>query len=259
MWVGIISNISESFTDAAFHEDSGYGIAFLEYLVLFFIAWQIWNYLRDLLNTFFTDDLLQRAVILWTLILALVYGNSASYFTDSQNTQEVIITIFLIARGTFAATEAVYLYFLPGLRRQFMYRFVFSAIIAGLFIGSIYVEWPANSSLYIAAIVLEMALLSFSNSPIQDRLLKGQHRKAPDPEHLIDRFESFFIIIVGEGVFLLIKNSPLGLGVTTQSSMGMMVLIIYYMVFAIYSASDQSKHYIHAVRRAWWSTSLWMM
>ncbi|RDW92630.1 hypothetical protein BP5796_02024 [Coleophoma crateriformis] len=259
LWVGIVSNISESFTNAAFHEDGAYGIAFLEYLVLFFIAWQIWNYLRDLLNTYFTDDLLQRAVIVWVLILALLFGNSTTYFTNSQETQKVIIVIFLIARGTFFFTEAIYLCFLPSLRKQFMYRFFFSTLVGGLFVGAIYLKWPANSGLYIPAIVLEMASLSFTNSPMQDRLLKGQHRKAPDPEHLVDRFEGFFILIVGEGVFLLIKNSPLGLGVTTQSSLGVMVLVIYHTVFSIYSASDQSKNYIHAVRRAWWSTTLWII
>jgi len=187
----------------------------------------------------------------------LLYGNSATYFNDSSKATEVVITLYLIARGSFTVMEAIYVYFLPQLRTQYIIRSVGSIPIVALLIAGMFIVWPTSLALYFPAIALESLLQSMSTSPMQDTLLKGQFRKAPDPEHLIERFESFFIIILGEGVFLLIKDSPLGLGVGTLSGSGVMVLVVYFFVFALYFASDQSRNYIHAVRRSWLCATLW--
>jgi uncharacterized protein YqfA (UPF0365 family) len=46
LWVGIVSNISERFSSTAFHSDTTWGSAFLEFSVLFYLAWRVWNDLR---------------------------------------------------------------------------------------------------------------------------------------------------------------------------------------------------------------------
>lgn len=82
LWVGIVSNISERFTQAAFENDN-YGEAFLEFLVLFLLAFEIWNLLRGFLNDAFTDDIVQRVFVIWILSLAMLYGNNTRTFAQN--------------------------------------------------------------------------------------------------------------------------------------------------------------------------------
>lgn len=70
--------------------------------------------------------------------------------------------------------------------------------------------------------------------------------------------QDFFIIILGEGVLSLIKDSPLGRGITSQAGAGVLALMAYYVLSGFYFNGDQSRRYVHAVRRTWWRKFLWL-
>jgi len=97
--------------------------------------------------------------------------------------------------------------------------------------------------------VFESLIPLLIESPLGQRFLKSKGRKAIDADHFTDRYQSFFLIIVGEGVFLIIKNGPLGYGVTDRYGAGANALIIYYLLAMIYFNGDQSKRYIHSIKR----------
>jgi low temperature requirement protein LtrA len=50
VWVGIISNLSEVFSEVYFAPHQSAGKAFLMFIVVFLPAWRIWNFLREFLS-----------------------------------------------------------------------------------------------------------------------------------------------------------------------------------------------------------------
>jgi hypothetical protein len=221
------------------------------------LGWQTWNYLRRFLNEYFLDDIAQRAFVVWILILALAYGNNAPFLL--QGYDDLVIGVFLLAKGSFMILEAIYsIFFIPELRRLFHLSFFLALPSVGLYIACIFAKWPTKAGLLIPAILWDSVPAALIASPMGDRLLQGNIKKAPDADHYVERLENFFIIILGNGVFILIQGSPLGAGIHATAGAGVLVLMTYFFLFCIYFAGDSSKHYIHAVRRAWWGSSLWL-
>lgn len=109
----------------------------------------------------------------------------------------------------------------------------------------------------LAAILYDAFEEFFMASPIADTLLGNHIRKSSDIKHTMIRYESFMIICLGEGVFLLIRDSPLGQGLSTQLGRGIQALLIYFYLCWTYFHGDLSKQYIHALYRRWWIKYLW--
>ena len=118
LFVGIISNISEHFFDEAFVEQKRIGAAVGDFILLFIPAWRIWQALQSFLNSYYMDDIPQRALILWVLILGLIWGNNAPYFLnniDAQNVQgsNFLVGAYLFAGASLKAAEAFYSIWIP--------------------------------------------------------------------------------------------------------------------------------------------------
>jgi hypothetical protein len=97
--------------------------------------------------------------------------------------------------------------FLPILRRQLLFEICASSIPFGLYIGAIFASYPAKIVLLFIGNAAEHPIAIFVASPWGDRLLlpKGV-KKVVDIDRFIERYEGFFIIILGEGVFRLIEG-----------------------------------------------------
>lgn len=108
-----------------------------------------------------------------------------------------------------------------------------------------------------AAIIYDVVEEWFLGSPIGDKLLGDHIRKAVDSRHTMTRYENFFIIALGEGVFLLIRGSPLQQGLSRQLGRGVQALLIYFYLTWTYFHGDLSKKYVHALYRRWWIKWLW--
>lgn len=63
-------------SDAAAESPTGAGLA--KYVLTVCPAYSIWSDVRDIVNRFGTDDVTQRAYILWIMILLVGYSNNAS-------------------------------------------------------------------------------------------------------------------------------------------------------------------------------------
>lgn len=205
IWVGIIANLSDAFGEQAFKESgvSG-GVAIAQFILLFLPIWRIWDSLRDYTTNYYLDDILQRFFLVWILVLAVVYGVNAPFAysaNDGPNSLTLLITVFLIAKGSFLVAQFVHAIFAPFLRRQFLFDLVSTVLISGLFVGAIWTPYPGKIVL-LALGNVEQPIGLFMASPTGDRLLvsKGFKRK-PDVERHVARYEGFFIIILGEGKF----------------------------------------------------------
>lgn len=263
VWVGIIANLSHTFGEQAF-SDSGTGIgsALLEFMLLFLPIWRLWDQLRSFGSNFYNDDAIQRQFICWILVLAVLYGINAPYAFkphEEKNSLMLLITVYLVARGSFVAAHGIQCIFMPFLRRQFLVIFCGTLISAGLWIPAIWVGYPAKISLLVLANAIEYPADILIASPVGERLLTGGWKKAIHFNHYIERHEGFFIIILGEGVLRLVDGSPSGMGLNGTAGTVMIVLLMYYMIHYLYFNGDQAKEFVHALRRTWWRGMLWQM
>lgn len=192
-----------------------------------------------------------------------MYGVNAPYAFASDGgatSLKLLIVVYLITRASFAAALAYQCLFIPLLRRQLLFEFFGGAISFGLYIGAIYIGYPEKIALLVLVNAVEQPLAIFQASPLGERLLapKGM-KKVVDIDRYIERYEGFFIILLGEGVFRLIEGSPSGMGINKRSGTVITALMLYYVLHWLYFNGDQSKQFVHALRRTWWKPILWQL
>ncbi|CAD6584291.1 MAG: hypothetical protein ASARMPRED_001725 [Alectoria sarmentosa] len=223
IWVGIISNPAQHISDQAFDSDSTFGID-----------------LQEFMSKYHTNDLVERLFVVGIFILAMLYGNNASYLLDSSDSSNIAIIIFLVVLGSFIVVEAAYSRYIASLRREIALRVAFAALTLPSWIPATFI-----TSLTKAAIILEYLMSAFMATPPPERLLRQDHFKNFDSDHWAERIQDFLIIILGEGVLSIIKGSPLGRGITNQAGNGVLALIAYYVLSGFYFNGDQSRRYVH--------------
>ena len=145
--------------------------------------------------------------------------------------------------------ELLYIIFILYLRREIALNFIFGIPITGLWIGALKLDWPSNAALILPALVLEGLAQTLMTLPIGDQLLRGSPRRTVDPEFYIERLQGFFVIILGEGLYVLVVGGNWGLGFGTRLGMGIQALLIYYALFWLFFLGDAGKTYIHALFR----------
>ncbi|TVY23425.1 hypothetical protein LHYA1_G008010 [Lachnellula hyalina] len=261
IWIGIVANLSETFSEQAF-TDSGVGIgpAILEFMLLFVPIWRTWDHLRAFCINFFVDDILQRNFIVWILILSVLYGVNAPYAFvahEGKSSLTLLIVFYLILRVSFLAANIAQAFFIPFLRRQTLFRVFATISSSALWIAAIFVHYPAKIGFLIAANAIEHPVDIFLASPIADAWLTPGWKRTPHIDHYIERHEGFFIIILGEGVFRLIEGSPSGWGLNGHTGTVVIALIMYYLLHWLYFNGDHTKQFVHALRRTWWKPVLW--
>lgn len=260
IWVGIIGDLADTFSDEAFSEtsDTPVGRAIGNFILLFVTAWRLWKFLQVFMSKYHTNDLIERLFVVWILMLALLYGNNAPYLLIiGEEQSNLAIIVYLVARASFLVIESVYSLYMPFLRRGMLIRAVTAVLLSWIWIGTIFVSKDRKIFVLIAANTLEVLLGLAIGAPLLSHFLREERAKVMDPDHWIERIREFFVIILGEGVLNLIRGSPLGRGITSKSGNGISVLIVYYALNGFYFSGDQSRRYIHAVKRAWWRQELW--
>ena len=262
-WAGIIANIAEDFSHGAFEPEStiSIGRAFTASIVLTLIAWRLWKFLQVFMSTYATNDIIERAFVVWFLILALIYGNNAPYFFAEKDQTDTAVIVYLIAKGSLLCLETAYAFFIPGLRKSVLLRWILTGPLSAFWIACFFVGYPTKAGFAITAVTLEFIAASIMTSPWLGHHFKlgGELHPEIDVDHWVERLRDFFIIILGEGVVNFIRNSPLGPGVTWKMGTGIIALAIFYFLVNIYFNGDQSRNYVHAVKRAWWRTDIWLL
>jgi hypothetical protein len=79
------------------------------------------------------------------------------------------------------------------------------------------VPYPTKIALLILANRIEQPLAAYLASPLGDKLVTGGWKRTVNVERYVGRHEGFFTIILGEGVFRLIEESPSGIGINSRS------------------------------------------
>ena len=205
--------------------------------------------------------MVERLFVIWQLALAMIYGNNAPYLVDdtSDDQTNIPIIVYLISKFSYTILESVYSLYLPSHRRGILLRFLLALPSVGIWIGALHAVYPVNAGLVITAIFLEFLTYSLVDTPLFERWLHEERARPFDADHWVERVQDFFIIILGEGVLNLIKGSPLGRGITTQAGAGVLALFLYFFLSGLYFNGDQSRRYVHAVKRVFYRKAIWIL
>jgi len=190
----------------------------------------------------------------------VLYGVNAPFAfspVDEGNSLKLLIGIYLVSRASFLAAYLLQTIYMPFLRRQFAFQVFSTLVVSGLWIAAIFVPYPAKIGLLILANGIEQPLAAYFASPLGDKLVTGGWKRTVNVERYVGRHEGFFTIILGEGVFRLIEGSPSGIGINSHSGTLLTAVLLYYILHWLYFNGDQTKEFIHAVRRTWWKPFLW--
>lgn len=262
IWVGIIGQLSETFSEDAYspESDASTGQALGNFIITFLIAWRMWKFLQEFMNKYATNDMIESWFTLWILVLAMLYGNNAKYLFARDDSQDnIALAIYLIARVSFLAIEAVYALFITSLRRPLMARGIAAAPVIAIWAGSFWVSYPAKAVMLLIAVVAEFSIQALLTTPYFEHFFREENARPTDQDHWVERIRDFFIIILGENVLNLIRGNPLGRGLSKHCGTGIVALGIYYSLSGLYFNRDHARRFIHPVKRQWWRAEAWLL
>lgn len=209
--------------------------------------------MREFLNNYYMDDMIQRMFTFWILVLSVFYGNQLAYLAEDIDVVKAwCISIYLLILSSFLLIEEAYSIFIPWLRKLVLVQLLIRIPGVGLWILAIYLKGARAIGPIIGATLWEYICPLLLDSPLADRLTPGDYKKALDVNHFSARMGNFFIIVVGEGVLQLIKDGPLSRGFNSTTGTMIWVLLIYFNLSFIYFFHDGSKTYLPAVRHKGW-------
>lgn len=247
--VAIVANFSE---DLAEHAD---GKHLAKYILIFAPAWHIWADLRELMNSFYSDDLIQRLLVLWVMALLVLYANAAKAVDEDISAIRTAAGAYLAARFTTMSS------FLICSFASFQHRTQARILCACMFVGMLItiplffesVSIRAKAAVVAVMIVFQEATWALTLSPFVKRLLKLKYSTAVDIAHEIDRLAAFFIIILGEFVLVVILGDPAKIGLTSGYGKAVCTLTIAFCLNWLYVSGDGSIEATHPIRRSAWT------
>ena len=222
---------------------------------MFAPAWHVWADLRELMNSYYTDDLAQRAAILWVMALLVLYANNAGAVDSSLPALRTAVAAYMVARLT--ALCAFALVSFASYQHRAQARIMAAFMLAGLllpvplfFAG---VSLRAKIGVVVAVIFYNEITWSLTMSPFLKRRLRLEYGTAVDIAHEVDRMAAFFIIILGEFVYSIVVGAPAGIGLTSGYVKAVCTLVVAFCLNWIYASGDGSVQATHPIRRSAWT------
>ncbi|ODV88981.1 hypothetical protein CANCADRAFT_58056 [Tortispora caseinolytica NRRL Y-17796] len=243
LYVGLVANFAET------PSSNPTGLSLVKYIIYFLGAWQIWADLRDFMNYYYTDDLIQRTLVLWTLTLLVVYGNNVPFAPDSRGACSIAVGSYLIAR--FSVMLFLFLYSFPVYQHRLQMRMysVSSFLTVPLWIALIFVSNRAKVGLAFASFAIEHFVMWFCFSPYFKTWFKLEYSTAVNIEHEVDRYGAFYVIALGEFLYGLVAGRPTGPYFTKKLARAICSLLIAYGYnWFYYNGAGYAKSH-HPLRR----------
>lgn len=247
--VALVANFSDELAE---HPD---GKHLAKYILIFAPAWHIWSDLREIMNSYYTDDLLQRVVILWIMALLVLYANNAGLADEDISAMRTAAGAYVCARFS---TGSVFLIssfasYQHRTQARLLAAFMFFGLLIAIpiFMESVSIE--AKTGVVAAMIFYSESTWALTLSPWIKKKLRLTYSTAVDIAHEIDRMAAFFIIILGEFVYSVIVGDPTGIGLTSGYVKAVATLVIAFCLNWIYVTGDGSLQGTHPIRRSAWT------
>lgn len=247
--VALVANFSDELAE---HAD---GAHLAKYVLIFAPAWHIWADLREIMNSFYTDDLVQRFFILWVMALLVLYANNANLVDEDLGALRTTAGAYVCARLSTALMFFIVSF--ASYQHRAQARLLAAFMLTGLlftiplFCAGVSIE--VKIAFVAVMIFYQEATWGLCLSPWIKRRLKLTYSTAVDIAHEVDRLAAFFIIILGEYVYSIISGDPAGIGLTAGYAKAVATLVIAFCLNWIYVTGDGSLQATHPIRRSAWT------
>ncbi|KAJ5887699.1 hypothetical protein N7495_007740 [Penicillium taxi] len=246
LYVAILSNFADTLA-----EDIS-GAKLVKYILILAPSWHVWSDLRELMNSFYNDDLLQRILILWVMATMVVYGNNAPLVDEDIGAMRSAVGAYMVARLSCASAHLLYSYSSYQHRPQQRLWFGVSIITLSIYIPLYFESVSIRGKIAAAAVavLIEDASWVFCYSPIAKKLMRVKYSTAVDIPHEVDRFAAFYIIALGEFLYLIIVGSHAAVGLNERLLRAIWTLIIAFCLNWLYVHADGSLNTTHPLRHS---------
>ncbi|OQV04237.1 hypothetical protein CLAIMM_09149 [Cladophialophora immunda] len=246
LYVALVANFAE---DLAEHP-SGAGL--VKYLLIFAPAWHIWSDLREIMNSYYNDDLVQRGVILWVMALMVLYGNNARLVAEDIGAMRTVVGAFMTARLTVAGVYLIssFASFQHRTQARVMAGFIFVGLLIWIPLYFESVSLRAKIAVAVVGIVYHEVTWVITFGTWIKRHLKLEYSTAVDINHEIDRLAAFYIIVLGEYLYSIVVGDPAAIGLNMGLLKAVWTLIIAFCLNWLYVNGDGSLNSVHPIRRS---------
>lgn len=249
LYVGIIAALA---ADATAVPTGG---SLLKFILLFWPAWQVWSDIRDFMNYYYNNDLIQRTYVVWLMALLLVYANNADAVLDGPGPAALVVVPYILARVTTAAMFFSYSFFVYEHSFQMRLYSVLIVLTACVWIPVIWVSTRAKIGIAFACLALEAIAFLIAYHPNLRKVFKKNYGTAVNIEHDVERLTAFSVIAIGE--FLLTIVYKAGPGLNAKLGRAILTLLIAYSFSWFYFNGSGSRKAIHPLRRVPATAFLW--
>jgi low temperature requirement protein LtrA len=207
------------------------------------------------MNSYYTDDLAQRLVILWVMALLVLYANNARAADVDLAAMQTAAGAYVVAR--FSTMCAFLISSFASYQHRTQARVLAGFMFIGLFLTiPLFLESVSirgKAAVVAVMVVYQECTWSVTLSPWIKKRLQLEYSTAVDIAHEVDRMAAFFIIILGEFMYSVIVGDPAGTGLTAGYAKAVCTLVIAFCINWIYVSGDGSLQATHPIRRSAWT------
>ncbi|KAK9465489.1 bacterial low temperature requirement A protein-domain-containing protein [Lipomyces arxii] len=252
LYVGIVGNLAEAATEKA----TGASIGM--YVLLFLPVWQVWTDMRDFMNYYYNNDITQKLYVLWIMTLLVIYANNASSILDSKGEAGMVVGSYILARFSAATITLIYTFFVKEHRKQMRSLFIL-VCISMLAIGFIIIA-PLKAKIVIASVCYAYDIIAYIFTfHWFIKLLKCEYSTALSIEHEVERHGAFYVIALGEFLYVIVSHSPAVGGFNERLARAVCVLVTAYCFSWFYFRGEGSSKAVHALRRNYYTAYAWLL
>lgn len=213
------------------------------------------------MNSFYNDDLIQRILVLWLMALLVVYGNNAPLVNEDIGAMRSAVGAYMVARVSTTLAHLYYSFASYHHRPQQRLWVVCTAVCLAIYIPLYFESVSIRGKIATAAVavVCEEASWVFCYSPAAKKLLRVKYSTAVDIPHEVDRYAAFYIIALGEFLYLIVVGSHAAIGLNERLLRAIWTLIIAFCLNWLYVHADGSVSSNHPLRHNIWTAFSWSL
>lgn len=244
VYVGIASTLAS----AAIEEPTS--ASFLKFVILFIPAITIWSDLKDFMNYYYNDDLLQKIYVCWTELLLIIYDNNCEFADESFTALKTSVVAYFLSRFTLALILLFYSIFIKQHRIQMRLYALSLSITSSCWFFILLINNNKGKCIFAGLMyIIEHTFFLLNVNPWLNSKLGLKYTSALNIEHEDARYKGFFIISVGQFLTTTVLKNPLSIGWNPKLHKGFSLLFDAFVFYGLYSHKNGCIYAVHALRR----------